>query len=96
MVFEAEGDHIFLLKVWSVVSDYFPRNSKPEQDMLFQKLHDHFFGSLSYGDDLDPFFEVVSGGEDPPILPWRMRISFFDKIYLPLMERGLNLNRIQR
>ena len=48
--------------------------------MLFHKLHDYYFGGLPYGDGLDPFFEVISGGQDLSMFPRRMRIDIPNKI----------------
>ena len=64
--------------------------------MLLQKLHDHCFGSLSCGDGLDRFCEVVCSSEDPTMSSRGRWVYFSNKIQLPLLERGLNMYGIQR
>ena len=62
--------------------------------MFFQKLHDYYFGGLPCGDGLDPFCELISDGRDPSVLSQRMRIDLPDKIYSPLLKRGLDLDSL--
>ena len=64
--------------------------------MLLPKLHNHCLSGMSCGDGFDPFSEIVSGSEDPPVLSHIRWVYFSNKIQPPLLERVLNINGLQR
>jgi hypothetical protein len=45
------------------------REVKPGKDIGLQEIHDHLVSSILGGNNLDPFGKVVSGSENPLVLP---------------------------
>jgi hypothetical protein len=66
-----EVDHGFGLEFLSIVHYNISREAKPGKDIGFQKVHNHLVSSIPSGHNLDPFGKVVSGSEDPLVLPTR-------------------------
>jgi hypothetical protein len=66
-----EVNHGFGIECLGIVCYKFSRATKPGKYISFQKVHNHFVSSIPSGHSLDPFGKVVSGSEDPLMLPTR-------------------------
>jgi hypothetical protein len=64
-----EVNHGFGLQFLGIFCYKLSRAAESRKYIGFQKVHNHFVSSIPGGHDLDPFGKVVSGSEDPLMLP---------------------------
>jgi hypothetical protein len=62
-------NHGFGLECLGIVCYKISREVKPGKDIGLQEIHDHLVNSISGGTNPDPFGKVVSGTENPLVLP---------------------------
>ena len=69
VIFETKLNHLLCFECSNIVSDQLPRNSKPLQDVLLQRLNNFYLSGMSSWDGINPFGEIISGSENPIVLP---------------------------
>jgi hypothetical protein len=62
-------NHGFGLERLGIVCYKLSREAESGKDIGFQKNHNHLVSSISGGHNLDSFGEIVSGNENPIVLP---------------------------
>ena len=92
----AEIDHLLRLKCKGIVSHDSLRVAEPHQDIVFYEIHYHLFCSPPRGYSLDPFCEVIYGGQDPLVLSRGVWLYLTDEVQLPLLEWSLHQYGVER